>query len=337
MRASSVFGSLALGMAMSLSLLVPASGSAAAGGSPLVDRGVLFGAHVDGVPWSGMGPVDELERSLGSRLDVVHVFQAWGNEWGVFRTDWLDAASAGDRAVLLTWEPWDVQRGVTQPEFRPRRIAEGAHDRYIDEWARGLADYGKPVYLRVMHEMNGDWYPWSGGVNDTTPADFIAAWRHIHDRFQRAGADNVMFVWCPLVDDVPATNTFERYWPGSRYVDVLALDGYNWGADLPEHGGWRSVDEVFSVAYDRLEALADKPIWIAEVGSDDVGGDKAAWVADLLTTTRYPRLEAVVWFHVDKERDWRLTSPPAVATTAGRLLNRSGTTETSSIVIERER
>jgi hypothetical protein len=28
---------------------------------------------------------------------------------------------------------------------------------------------------------------------------------------------------------------------------------------------------------------------------------------------RHPRIEAVVWFNLNKERDWRLTSPPQAA------------------------
>jgi hypothetical protein len=33
----------------------------------------------------------------------------------------------------------------------------------------------------------------------------------------------------------------------------------------------------------------------------------------MLRSTRFPRLQAVVWFDLDKEKDWRLTSSPNVA------------------------
>ena len=69
------------------------------------------------------------------------------------------------------------------------------------------------------------------------------------------------------VPDSPA-NRLERYYPGADYVDVLALDGYNWGAS---HPGVRRLavasSEVFGAGYDRLRALGPQPIWIAEVGS----------------------------------------------------------------------
>src|SRR5690349_24021953 len=41
-------------------------------------------------------------------------------------------------------------------------------------------------------QMNGDWqFPWSAQLNGNTPADYIAAWRHVHDLFAQAGATNV--------------------------------------------------------------------------------------------------------------------------------------------------
>jgi beta-mannanase len=152
-----------------------------------------------------------------------------------------------------------------------------------------------------MHEMNGDWYPWAGEADD-----FRAAWRHLHDVFERAGADNVRWVWCVNSTDARGRR-LERFYPGPRYVDMLAMDGYNWGSTKPEWGGWQSFREVFADVYHRLRKLGDQPIWVAEVGSAPEGGDKARWVRAMWETAeRWDRLKAIVWFDVDKERDWRL-------------------------------
>ena len=107
----------------------------------------------------------------------------------------------------------------------------------------------------------------------------------------------------------------ERYYPGAQYVDVLALDGYNWGSTTPEYGGWQSFEQVFERAYERLTALGDQPIWIAEVGSAPEGGDKADWVRNMFeTAARWDRLKAIVWFDLNKEQDWpRRRGPPARA------------------------
>jgi hypothetical protein len=277
---------------------------------------VLFGAHTDGAVYDGgVERIDALQRRLDRRVAIVNWYQNWssdpGREWiSDLHPELVRAVTRSDRLPLLTWEPWDPARGADQPRYRLRRIASGAYDGYLRSWARGLKALGERVYLRPMHEMNGTWYPWSGTVNGNDPEDYRAAWRHVHDVFADVGARNVRWVWSPLNVDAPATraNRMERYYPGARYVDVLALDGYNWGATRPEFGGWQSFREVFERGYRRLRALGDQPIWIAEVGSAPEGGDKARWVREMFRTAReWDRLEAIVWFDLAKERDWRAT------------------------------
>jgi beta-mannanase len=164
-----------------------------------------------------------------------------------------------------------------------------------------------------MHEMNGNWYPWGGG----DPAVYRAAWVHVCDLFAERGVTNVRWVWCPLVDDV--AGPFEPYYPGHRYVDVLGLDGYNWGASEPGYGGWRTPAQVFTQAHERLVAVGHRqPVWIPEVGCAP-DGDKAAWVSDFYRLMRkLERVKAVVWFSLDKERDWRVEADPMVAATLKR-------------------
>jgi beta-mannanase len=166
--------------------------------------------------------------------------------------------------------------------------------------------------------MNGTWYPWAGGLAGNTPDRFVAAWQHLHGIVLDVGATNVRWVWSPNSPDVPARNRFEQYYPGDQYVDVLGLDAYNWGAAVPENGGWRSVEDTFSADLARLRSLGSQPLWITETASSADGGSKAAWVAELTTmASADERIEAVVWFDVAKERDWRLTDDPAVARAFG--------------------
>jgi hypothetical protein len=277
---------------------------------------ILLGAYAPPAPEQGLAPIETLERRLRRRIDIVLWYQHWAGWAPRLEREWLERTRASRRVPLLTWEPWSPG-GVDQPEFRLRRIAEGAFDDYAAAWARGLKGYGRRVYLRPMHEMNGNWYPWGGSVNANSAADFVRAWRRLHGIFRRVGARNVRWVWSPYADDVPATpgNVFERYYPGRAYVDVLALDGYNWGGAMPQYGGWRSFNEIFGRAYRRLARLGPQPIWIAETASAPEGGDKAGWIRAMFASRRrYPRLRAIVWFNVEKERDWRATSPASAAT-----------------------
>ncbi|MGF1596268.1 MAG: glycoside hydrolase family 26 protein [Acidimicrobiales bacterium] len=276
----------------------------------------LIGLHLDHVPFDGLGPIVAAEAAIGA-VDIVHWFQAWGGGHAPFHAHWLDTVAGGGRRGLITWEPWAPGGPAHQLRYGPQTIVDGVHDDYIRSWAEGLArrDDG-PWYLRPMHEMNGTWYPWAAGVKGNDPALVRAAWRHLHHVFTDAGATGVAWVWSPLADDV--AGPFENCYPGSDVVDVLALDGYNWGSGVPTYGGWRSPSELFGSALTRLCRLGPQPLWLAEVGSAPAGGDKAAWVDALLTVEGLPaeageRLEAVVFFGLDKEQDWRVHTDPAVA------------------------
>jgi Glycosyl hydrolase family 26 len=303
-----------------LSLMIGA-GTAAASQTRIA---MAFGVHLPGAPEQGTTSLMQLERTLQRRIEIVNWYQQWGGAESAASIPWLNAVAASGRIPLLTWEPWVPPTGSVpipgqtsdQPAFGLREIAAGKYDAYVKNFAHALAAWGRPVYLRPMHEMNGTWYPWGGTVNGNSPLEFRLAWKHLHDIFVRNGATNVRWVFCVNAEDVPASNGFERYYPGAAYVNVFAIDGYNWGSKVPQYGGWRTFDQIFHGAYIRLSKLGDQPIWITEVASADEGGSKAAWVRDMFgvtSTARYARLRALVWFDVDKERDWRATSSASSA------------------------
>jgi beta-mannanase len=264
---------------------------------------VRFGVHTDGAVYDGgVTRIDALERKIDRRIAIVSWYQQWAGDWiSQLHPELVRAVTDSGRSPLLTWEPWDPAKGPDQARFSLSRIARGEFDDYAARWARKLRDLDTRVFLRPMHEMNGDWYPWAGDADD-----YRAAWRRLHDVFERVGADNVRWVWCVNNTDARGRR-MERFYPGDRYVDVLAMDGYNWGSTKPEWGGWQSFHDVFASAYRRLRQLGDQPIWVAEVGSAPEGGDKTRWVRNMWETAeRWDRLKAIVWFDVDKERDWTL-------------------------------
>jgi beta-mannanase len=305
--------------AATLSLVASVSLAAAAPSLASASPALQFGAFTPGDPYgANTNSTDALQAKITRHVDIVNWYQNWGGgPWiSSVQPSLLAAVSNSNRTPLLTWEPWAPGAGANQPKYALKRIVEGYFDTYIRAWADALHATGKPVYLRPMHEMNGNWYPWAGTVNGNTPARFVAAWRRMHDIFVARGATNVRWVWSPNNVDVPGTsaNKMEAYYPGANYVDVLAVDGYNWGSTMPQNGGWKSFSQVFSSAYNRLSNLGSQPIWIAEVGSAPEGGDKAAWVRDMFAKAKVMgRLKAIVWFNQNKERDWRAAPNATVA------------------------
>jgi hypothetical protein len=289
-------------------LAAPATGSA---------KTLSFGVHTPSDPFGGSThEIDALQRDIRRHIDVVSWFQNWGGEPWVSQVQphVFNAVFNRGRRPLVTCEPWAPGGGASQPRFSLQRIAGGDFDDYIERWARGLKALRSTIYLRPMHEMNGNWYPWGGTVNGNSPTLFKQAWARMHVIFDRQGADNVKWVFSPVTEDWPMNpdNRFERYYPGRRFVDVLALDGYNWGSRKPQFGGWRSFRTTFARPYRRLARLGRQPIWIAEVGSATEGGNKAAWVRDMFrTAAKMRRLRTIVWMDTvdDDEGDWRMRSP----------------------------
>ncbi len=282
----------------------------------------MFGAFTYGGVWQGMEPVLELETKLGRRLDIVHWFTNWDNP---YFPELVEDASQGGRLPLISWQPH--RQSVAD-------IAAGRYDSYMHDWALGAATAPGPVYVRPFPEMNGNWTSWNGD----TPT-FRAAWRRMVGIFEDAGATNVRWVFSPNVTDEPRTeaNKMEHYYPGHEYVDVLALDGYNWGDANVHHPAWRSFTEIFEVGYERVTAMGEQPVWIAEFASSDEGGDKAEWVTEMFSTPGFDRVEALIWFDENKEADWRITSGVDVlnafqaALTSGPVVASSGQDQPNSV------
>jgi beta-mannanase len=181
-----------------------------------------------------------------------------------------------------------------------RSIASGSEDAAITTWAQQAKAFGHPFFLRFDWEMNGGWFPWgTTSTNQNTPADYVAAWRHVHDIFAAQGATNATWVWCPNLEyngSVP----YAQLYPGDAYVDWTCLDGYN------ENANSTSFSNLFSQSYSDLQKIAPtKPIMIGEIGSLEYGaGVKADWISNMLNQlpTNFPQIKALVWFN------WRCSS-----------------------------
>jgi len=278
-----------------------AGGSGVSGGeSPLLapSSGALLGAFV------GTGTVAQLETTLGRKLAIIHNFFGWTDDF----VPWIRSSLQTGELPLVTWETWMSGVGVPLDD-----IVNGVHDTMIRARAQAAKDIGQRFFLRWGHEMNGNWYPWDGfhnGANAAATAKYVAVYRHIHDLFTSVGASNVLWVFCPNVDSVPgdAWNQWSNYYPGDSYVDWMGFDGYNWGTVLAG-GTWRSFADIVGTVYAGMAAKG-KPIMLPETASTELGGDKAAWITAMLPSLRasYPSIKALVWFHMNKETDWRVDS-----------------------------
>ena len=148
------------------------------------------------------------------------------------------------------------------------------------------------------------------------------------------GATNVAWVWSPHIL-YGTRRTIQEYYPGDAYVDWVAMDGYNWGVGSAKPDVWRSFGEVFGPTYRELTRIAPaKRIMIAEVATTELGGSKAAWIADALSTlpTAFPRVRAFVWFNWDTDgMDWRIESSRAAQASFARGIPARGTSRRAAL------
>jgi beta-mannanase len=276
---------------------------------PRVELGVttLALARNSARPWQAgdLEQVNAFEQDARAHAEIVMWFADWAHVADFDPRQAADVAARGSTPEI-SWEPWDSTRplGTPQPGFQLRDIIRGAHDRYIQRWAREIAAYGQPLLLRFAQEMNGRMYPWAESTNGNRAGQFVAAWRHVHAIFERAGATNVLWVWSPVAGDIRS----EQY-PGPSFLDVVGLSGFI--ADRSVFGRpYRSFTTAFGPSLDALHALApDKPVSLAEVAAAQSGGDKAAWITGMFRDIeRRPYIQSIVWFNVRKEADWRIES-----------------------------
>lgn len=263
-------------------------GAAKESGSTILEpsSGVLLGQYY------GADSVAQTTAKLGRTPPVHLTYYAWDADWTGAVTK---ADLAAGRIPLVNWEPHKI-------DFT--RIVDGSLDATIKARANGSKALGKRFFLDFAAEMNGD-EAWGG---NNAPL-YVDAYRHIHDIFVAAGASNVIWAWCPNVTDINGgnKNTMD-YYPGDAYVDWTGVDGYNWGT---KNGGWQTFQQVFQEIYPLL-AAKKKPIMIGEMSSAQVGGDKAKWIDEIIPTLRdrFRLIKCVVWFDINKEADWRISSSP---------------------------
>jgi beta-mannanase len=219
----------------------------------------------------------------------------------------------------VDWASYDYDAPdlLKQPEFSLSTIIRGQHDEYIRQWATQAKAWGHPFFLRFNWEMNGQWFPWSEGVNGNLPGEYVLAWRHVHDIFDEVGTQNVTWVWCPNVIGPKSSIPLGRLYPGDDYVDWVCMDGYNTGANPARSGvSWQTFEDIFAKTYSILQIIAPtKPIMIAETASTEMGGSKAEWIQDTFTRAlpkRFPEVKAVVWFNWNiRGMDWVIESSPS--------------------------
>ncbi len=199
-----------------------------------------------------------------------------------------------------------INQDLRSDEFSPERnelilkeIVNGKWDDFFKRFARQARDHNSKIYYRFGYEMNGDWFPWCGKSKL-----FVSAWRHVWKIFNKEHADSIFWVFSPSV--IYGQLTFEKdvlpYYPGDEYVDIVALDGYNFGDYHDNFHQWESFYKVFERSIPGLMSFG-KPMWIAEIGCPS-DPRRTQWLQDFLEFFDSNRcFEVFFWFNENKKNE----------------------------------
>jgi mannan endo-1,4-beta-mannosidase len=306
----------------------PATSSATAGSATAATSGTASAAAAPWPGWPGYLPDPHHRILLGGFVElsgesvtaaVVQRQRAMGRPYDLQLTyyNWMDpfpdygeaAMVARGSTPLMAWYAPNKEPGSGHSLAE---ITSGADDSWITQQADAIKAFNHLVYLRLMPEMNGTWYGYS-----SSPSAYIAAWRHIHDVFEQAGASNVSWVWCPNLEP----SNWDPYYPGNSYVDVVGVDGFS-----NTRYTWQTFRGMFDGFFRHMAALTNhKPQMVVETGTNSGNGVPAARIgsaasfitgmASYLKSVAGPEygVVAVCWFdtNVVDGKDWRTDQTPA--------------------------
>lgn len=130
--------------------------------------------------WNIGGGLEEWERWSelmgGTQTAISHEFTTLDN-WPQWAYDIAEARGATPMLSLET-------EGGYESRFSTADIASGSQDEYILRHAYLAREHPGPIFLRLGHEMNGEWYSYSaynadGSPRPNTAEDYKQMWRRV--------------------------------------------------------------------------------------------------------------------------------------------------------------
>ncbi|MEH2407018.1 MAG: hypothetical protein V7K18_20485 [Nostoc sp.] len=198
------------------------------------------------------------------------------------------------------------------------QIARGDVDSSLQKVAKAYADWangGKDriAFIAPLQEMNI-----TGEAYSKDPQNFKLAYQRIQKIFKEAGVSSqtIRWVFAPNGWSENNEHRFENYYPGDKFVDVVAFSSYNWGyCSNSSWKHWNSPKEAFEPYIKRMKVMArSKPIFIAQTASTSntqKGLQKNAkdqWLRDSYTQLSAMGVKAIIYFNINKECDWAINS-----------------------------
>jgi PKD repeat protein len=246
--------------------------------------GALWGISV---PGGSSATLAADEKTVGRVFDISYHFHSVGDQ--------LPTAS----------EVSEVASGhllhVNIESTNYAAVISGSQDAGLIRQAQGVKSLKAPVYVTFTHEPDV-----KSKVSRGTPAQFVAAWRHVHNLFVANGATNAVWVWI-MVGWYPNFPGYAGFYPGNDVVDWISWEGYSTtgcgtGRNALNGTFATSVGPMYTWLHDGHGVAAgidiSKPEMISEYGAnfDSANpGAQGAWYQGIptLLKTQFPDIKAV--------------------------------------------
>ncbi len=192
-----------------------------------------------------------LASTLGVRPSIFSDY-AYGPDFNTFTptpTFWSELSASGAQLMLSVGN-------VTPAEATAIGTTLVAHG------------FGNAI-LRIMWEMNGNWFPW--GTQAMTASQYVATYRAAYSAFAAVPGANFQYVWSVNAGTAePGRTEFDTY-PGDAYVTNIGFDFYDYNSGTHTGVSDSAVPPVIAFA-----ASQGKPVSIDEWGLN--GFDDPAFI-----------------------------------------------------------
>jgi hypothetical protein len=249
----------------------------------------IFAAPAHAKPLLGVyGNLPRFAELTGQRSKTHQAFLAWG-QGQAFGSPFLSLFATLTPVPMIHLGTARQPPGKTEA-ISPAGIAAGRGDGYLIALNQAIAQWGKPIYVRPMAEMNNSGNLYSGfdasgaAKPGHAPADYRRAFARIYvilhggslrelnrklgllrlPRLARPLPINpfprLRIVWSPLAGGGPRipANHSQNYYPGILFVDVEGGDIFEEG--LGDTAPWAALEELYAQAVARHRPFA-VPEW----------------------------------------------------------------------------